>query len=112
VEQYSARIPVDRATFQNSLSAPQPPAGLSLALEALWHMAKGDWDKAHDCAQEQDDTMGARVHAYLHRVEGDQSNAAYWYRRAGQPVAKSSLDEEWESLVQALLPELPSERET
>lgn len=96
---------MDRATFRDSLAATQPPDGRSLALEALWHMAKGDWDKAHECAQEQDDTMGARVHAYLHRVEGDQSNAAYWYRHAGQPVERGSLDAEWQKLLEALLPE-------
>jgi hypothetical protein len=90
---------VDRAAFETSLSAAQPPAGLSLALQALWHMAKGDWNKAHECAHEQDDTMGARVHAYLHRVEGDLSNAAYWYRQAGQPVETGPLNEEWQTLV-------------
>ncbi len=44
----------------------------------------------------------AWVHAYLHRVEGDLSNAGYWYRQAGQPVAKDALDNEWERIVLAL----------
>ena len=43
------------------------------------------------------------MHAYLHRKEGDLSNAAYWYRRAGQPVAIGPLDSEWEQLCRALL---------
>jgi hypothetical protein len=43
------------------------------------------------------------VHAYLHRVEGDLGNAGYWYRQAGQPVAKDSLEAEWERIVSALL---------
>ncbi len=30
---------------------------------------------------------GAWVHAYLHRKQGDTSNAGYWYERAGKPAA-------------------------
>lgn len=89
--------------FKNLLSEPQPPAGLSPALRALWWDAKGDWDKAHDCAQERDDADGMRVHAYLHRKEGDQSNAEYWYRRAGASPSRVSLDEEWEQLTEMFL---------
>jgi hypothetical protein len=95
---------MDRKTFQDSLAAAAPPAGLSHALQALWHAAKGDWNAAHEQAQAQEDAAGAWVHAYLHRWEGDQSNAAYWYRRAGKPVAGESLEAEWEAIVQALLP--------
>ena len=47
-------------------------------------------------------TDAAWVHAYLHRLEGDLSNAGYWYRRAGQAVAKDPLDAEWERLVSVL----------
>ncbi len=72
---------LDLHTFRNSIAKPQPPAGLTPALQALWWDAKGDWNKAHEYAQERDDTAGMRVHAYLHRKEGDQSNAEYWYRR-------------------------------
>ena len=45
----------------------------------------------------------AWVHAYLHRVEGDLGNAGYWYRQAGQPVAKDSLEAEWERIISSLL---------
>jgi hypothetical protein len=44
----------------------------------------------------------AWVHAYLHRVEGDLSNADYWYRRAGKPAASDALDAEWQRIVDAL----------
>jgi len=54
-------------------------------------------------AQSQDDGIGAWVHAFLHRVEGDSSNAAYWYRRAGKPISSAPLNEEWEEIVSALL---------
>ena len=91
------------ADFRQSLSHDAPPAGLNRALQSLWYEAKGDWEKAHRLAQDEDTPTGAWVHAYLHRVEGDLSNAAYWYRRAGKPVSDASLAEEWGSLVQALL---------
>jgi hypothetical protein len=94
---------MDLAAFKASLSRAKPPDGLSLALAGLWWDAKGDWDKAHDCAQAQDDAAGAWVHAYLHRKEGDAANAGYWYRRAGRPAATAGLDAEWEAIARALL---------
>jgi hypothetical protein len=58
---------------------------------------------AHNAAQADEGGAGDWVHAYLHRKEGDAGNAAYWYRRAGKPVCRSSLDDEWEALASALL---------
>jgi hypothetical protein len=46
---------------------------------------------------------GNWVHAYLHRKEGDLGNAGYWYRRAGQPVATTTLADEWAEIVTTLL---------
>jgi hypothetical protein len=89
--------------FQASLTADTPPAGLDGALKALWYDAKGNWAEAHRLAQDEDNATGAWVHAYLHRVEGDPANAAYWYRRANQPVSSASLADEWRDLVTALL---------
>jgi hypothetical protein len=94
---------MDLQTFRDSIAKPQPPAGLSAALQALWWDAKGDWNKAHERAQEHDDAAGMHVHAYLHRKEGDQSNAEYWYRRCGAAPSTLTLDAEWEELAQALL---------
>ena len=85
-----------------SLAAAEPPAGVTPALQALWYAAKGDWDKAHDLTQPGGNELDW-VHAYLHRVEGDLSNAGYWYRRAGQPVATTPLDEEWGALASTFL---------
>ena len=87
-----------RATLSNAAPAPD----LAPPLQALWWAAKGDWNKAHQIAQDDESADAAWVHAYLHRVEGDLGNAGYWYRRAGQPVAKDGLDAEWERLVSAL----------
>lgn len=91
------------ADFKATLTAGSPPGALPAPLLALWHDAKGDWDGAHSVAQDIESSDGAWIHAYLHRKEGDASNAAYWYRRAGKPVARVTLDEEWEEIASALL---------
>jgi hypothetical protein len=89
--------------FQQSLSHTTPPSGLSEALTAMWHDGRGDWARAHDVAQEIDDETGAWIHAYLHRKEGDEGNAHYWYRRARKQPASGALDAEWQQIVNALL---------
>jgi hypothetical protein len=94
---------MDLPSFKQSLDRDAPPEGLGQALAALWHAAKGDWDKAHHLAQAQDDAQGAWVHAYLHRVEGDLSNAGYWYRRAGKPQSTAPLKQEWGEIAGTLL---------
>jgi hypothetical protein len=91
------------ADLKASLADAAPEAALSPPLKALWWAAKGDWDQAHRIVQDEDGADAAWVHAYLHRVEGDLGNAAYWYRRAGQPVATDLLEAEWERIVSTLL---------
>ncbi len=94
---------MDLSAFRASLSVSTPPPDLSLALKALWLDARGDWEGAHQAAQADEGGAGDWVHAYLHRKEGDAGNAAYWYRRAGKPVCKTSLDEEWSTIAHSLL---------
>jgi hypothetical protein len=89
--------------FRESLSAAHPPRELNFALAGLWWDAKGDWTRAHESAQQDESPAGAWVHAYLHRKEGDISNAEYWYSRAGKPPERGSLEQEWTEIVQALL---------
>ena len=71
-------------------------------LRALELDKSGNWEEAHRVAQSVDDAYASWVHAYLHRKEGDLGNAAYWYDRAGKPVAGDSLEEEWERLYRAI----------
>ena len=86
-----------------TLQASAPPPELSPAIAALWHDARGEWEAAHRIAQDVAGKDGSWVHAYLHRKEGDAGNAAYWYRRAGQPAADDSLTAEWERIAVSLL---------
>ncbi|MBI5767636.1 MAG: hypothetical protein HZA93_07560 [Verrucomicrobia bacterium] len=82
-----------------------PPAGTSLPLQALWHDARGDWDRAHGCAQDDHGRDGSWVHAYLHRKEGDLGNAGYWYARAGRrmPAQSVTLETEWAAIARELV---------
>lgn len=89
--------------FKKSLLEPQPPAGISIMLESLWYEGKGDWEHAHDLVNDLTGQDAAYVHAYLHRKEGDQWNASYWYRNAGKPKPSCTLEEEWEILVNYFL---------
>ena len=94
---------MDFTAFKATLSADSPPEGLSLAVQALWQVAKGDWEQAHKLAQDQDDGAGAWVHAHLHRVEGDLRNAGHWYRKANREVSEAPLPKEWDEIAAALL---------
>ncbi len=82
-----------------------PPEGASPVVQALWHDARGDWKRAHECVQDDTSREGSWVHAYLHRKEGDLGNAGYWYARAGKkkPAAGVTLADEWASLARELL---------
>jgi len=89
--------------LRDTLSRPKAPAGLEAPLEALWHDARGDWDRAHRIAMDAKGRDGAWVHAYLHRKEGDLDNARYWYRKAKRPEATGALENEWAAIASALL---------
>jgi len=86
--------------FKKSLENANPIAELAPHLQALWYDAKGDWSKAHSLIDHLDDPKSSRVHAYLHRKEGDIWNADYWYRKAGKKRPELTLDQEWEQLLQ------------
>lgn len=90
-------------SFQQSLAQQEPPQGLSVYLKALWYDGHGDWHSAHGMVDDLEDSTACWVHAYLHRKEGDIGNAGYWYSRAGKKPAAIQLQQEWESIVKALL---------
>ena len=89
--------------FKDSLVEQTPPANLNTYAKSLWWDARGAWEKAHELIQDLPDKNAAWIHAYLHRKEGDTWNADYWYRRAGRIRPSSSLEEEWNSIVEEML---------
>lgn len=91
--------------FTRSVSLSKPPAELAPSLQALWWVAKDDWERAHQIVMAHEDCDCAWVHAYLHRREGDLPNARWWYKEAKRPVATGSLDDEWKAILRALLRE-------
>ncbi len=94
-----AGIETEVADFVNG---PLDP-GWASALRALWHSAHGNWRAAHEDAQTDEGHANAWVHAMLHREEGDQSNAAYWYRLAGKPVCGKPIQQERDQIIATLL---------
>jgi hypothetical protein len=89
--------------FILSIENDEQPGGMPVYLQALWWDAKGDWHKAHSLVDDLEDNTGCWVHAYLHRKEGDISNADYWYRNAHKQRPAVSLEEEWKTIVTELL---------
>lgn len=89
--------------FKTSTAKKEPPLGLSVPLAALWWDAKESWAHAHALVDQLETTDGMAVHAYLHRKEGQTSNAEYWYRRADSKFRRPTFEEEWKALVEALL---------
>lgn len=89
--------------FKDSLTQESVPSDLSIHLQSLWYDGKGDWSTAHDLIDQLGDKKSAHLHAYLHRKEGDNWNADYWYSRAGEKRPATTLDEEWETLVSMFL---------
>ncbi len=82
-----------------------PPVGLTATARTLWLAKAGQWDAAHELCQNIPGSAGSWLHAYLHREEGDLSNASYWYARAGKqlPAATVSPADEWLEIASALL---------
>ena len=97
------RSAIDLMSFKASLDRNAPPNGLGQALQSLWYQAKGDWKRAQRLARARDDKASVWVHAHLHRVDGDNANAGYWYRRAGKPHSPAPPEEELDEIVAALL---------
>jgi len=94
---------MDVATYTRSVKGDAPPSGIVGPLAALWWAKKGEWEKAHRLVMGDDSREAAWVHAYLHRVEGDVSNAGYWYRQAHKPAAQGTLEAEWAAIVREML---------
>lgn len=89
--------------FIQSVKAGELPETSSIYLETLWYAGSGNWNNAHELIQDEPGKDAALLHAYLHRVEGDQWNADFWYRKAGEKSPSTGLEEEWQTLVKRYL---------
>ena len=89
--------------FNQSLQQQEPPEALNTWQKAMWFAGKDQWTAAHELIQDLPDRTSAHIHAYLHRVEGDQWNADYWYSKAGRKRPGQSLAQEWEAITKSLL---------
>lgn len=97
---------MNKNEFIGSLKADSPPENINRMLLSLWYDANGDWQRSHEIAQEIETRDGSMVHAYLHRKEGDEYNADYWYHRAGSHMPDVPLEEEWRQLVERFCGEI------
>nr|WP_256478348.1 hypothetical protein [Notoacmeibacter sp. MSK16QG-6] len=82
---------------------------MALAQRALTLLSDGgyalgpQWEEAHDIAQAHEgDALFDQLHAIVHRIEGDEWNANYWYRRAGLKMPDTSVADEVNALRQNL----------
>jgi hypothetical protein len=94
---------MDLQAFRCTLANTEPPERVGRALRAMWHAGRNQWDRAHALVQTHDDGDSCWIHAHLHRVEGDLSNARYWYARAGRRMPTGDPRTEWDEIVTSLL---------
>ena len=67
--------------------------------EKILNLARdGHWHEAHERVQPYSDSLSCQIHAYLHRLEGDDWNADYWYRKASMQRPDNTLEEERQRL--------------
>ena len=95
--------PTNYDHFESTLQQPEPNPEWPESLKSLWYDAKGDWESSHNIAQDLHTETGSWIHAYLHRKEGDEFNAGYWYRRANRDFPTISLNEEHRVITESTL---------
>jgi len=62
--------------------------------EAISFLEKGDWDSAHRIVQQDEESpLACWAHGIVHILEGDLSNARYWYRRAKREFSDDATAE-------------------
>jgi hypothetical protein len=71
--------------------------------QVLKLIQQNDWDAAHRVVQNYSDPLSCQIHGYLHRIEGDLSNASYWYQRAGLDMPDNSRDEELKRMFKRVM---------
>ncbi|HEX8796179.1 MAG TPA: hypothetical protein VF765_34755 [Polyangiaceae bacterium] len=68
-------------------------------------LAAGDWEGAHAIVQDDPSPLAAWMHGIVHLLEGDVSNARYWYGRAGRTFpGDGAVQGEIEAVCAAVAP--------
>jgi len=96
-------FPLNYEMFVQTTATNSVPQDWPETLQALWWSIKGNWQKAHAIADAINSKEGYQIHAFLHRLEGDNFNAGYWYRRANMDFPEMDLKEEQKTIVEALI---------
>ncbi|MFI8378429.1 hypothetical protein [Leeuwenhoekiella sp. NPDC079379] len=96
-------IPKDYKEFEITLTRDNPPPDWPETLQSLWYKANDNWEASHTIAQDIKHSMGSLIHAHLHRDEGDNYNAKYWYTKAGRAFPNISLKEELRLLIAEII---------
>jgi len=96
-------LPTTYAEFLGTLENTNPPEMWPEGLKAMWWDACDNWHNSHNIAQHIPSDLGHWIHAYLHRKEGDQWNAGYWYRKADREYPVVTLEEEAKEIVVSIL---------
>jgi hypothetical protein len=92
------------ALAASALQDDKPVGGLSDEAQSLWFAKKGEWEKAHNIAQDIHTPMGSWIHGLLHLIEGDQGNANYWFHRANKPAKRpADIDALWTEIAKEVL---------
>ncbi|NOU97959.1 hypothetical protein GC093_32740 [Paenibacillus sp. LMG 31456] len=81
-----AKLPMQGMDSQQTVYASSVKAGLHLLNESL--------DKSHELSQEIHNPTGSYWHGIMHRMEGDYSNAKYWFRQVGAHTAFAAVLEQ------------------
>jgi hypothetical protein len=62
-----------------------PSHDRTVLIRAVELAQAGQWQGAHALVDHmEDDPTACWIHACLHKIEGDEANARYWYRRSAQ----------------------------
>lgn len=86
--------------FQAAIDQNLVPAEFTDLEKTLWFAKKNNWEEAHRiCVAYENEPKFDRIHAFLHRQEGDKFNAKWWYNKLKINIPTVSLEEELEEII-------------
>ncbi len=83
--------------------AGKPQARGAALADTIALLRARDWQAAHEIVQASKEPGAAWAHGIVHLIEGDESNARYWYELAQRPFpGMEAIDAEIKALSSAL----------